>query len=212
MTSSSKTNSPHFKRKTSHWVVKSPTYVNLDSSSEEHQNEKTPSLPPRKKSLSPPQAPSKSISNKSTHYTSSSSLKTIVESFLGLFILNWRSKVTAIEESKDLSSLALDKLIRNLNVHEVVMVKDSKIYKCKKETAKSISLKAKKESSDDETSTSRSNDEEYDMDVIRMFLPIKFPYVHSIFYASLLDVEVSSSLDSFLAFKEMDLTLSFLPL
>ncbi|GJX60147.1 hypothetical protein Tco_0291537 [Tanacetum coccineum] len=74
MTSSSKTNSPHFKRKTSHWVVKSPTYVNLDSSSEEHKNEKTPSLPPRKKSLSPPQAPSKSISSKSTHYTSSSSL------------------------------------------------------------------------------------------------------------------------------------------
>ncbi|GKB01434.1 hypothetical protein Tco_0829478 [Tanacetum coccineum] len=40
---------------------------------EEHQNEKTPSPPPRKKSLSPPQAPSKSISSKSTHYTSSSS-------------------------------------------------------------------------------------------------------------------------------------------
>ncbi|GJU67508.1 hypothetical protein Tco_1253767 [Tanacetum coccineum] len=73
MTSSSKTNSPHFKRKTSHWVVKTPTYVNLDPSSEEHQNEKTLSPPPRKKSLSPPQAQSKSISSKSTHYTSSSS-------------------------------------------------------------------------------------------------------------------------------------------
>ncbi|GJV83846.1 hypothetical protein Tco_1523744 [Tanacetum coccineum] len=73
MTGSSKTNSPHFKRKTSHWVVKSPTYVNLDSSSEEHQNEKIPSPPPRKKPLSPPQAPSKSTSSKSTHYTSSSS-------------------------------------------------------------------------------------------------------------------------------------------
>ncbi|GJT43213.1 hypothetical protein Tco_0951928 [Tanacetum coccineum] len=43
------------------------------SQAEEHQNEKTPSLPPRKKSLSPPQAPSKSISNMITHYTSSSS-------------------------------------------------------------------------------------------------------------------------------------------
>ncbi|GJR21407.1 hypothetical protein Tco_0969934 [Tanacetum coccineum] len=73
MTSSSKTSSPHFKRKTSHWVVKSPTYVNFDSSSDEHQNEKTPSPHPRKKSLSPPQAPSKSISSKNTHYTSSSS-------------------------------------------------------------------------------------------------------------------------------------------
>ncbi|GJT39300.1 hypothetical protein Tco_0939165 [Tanacetum coccineum] len=39
---------------------------------EEQLNERTPSPPPRKKSLSPPQAPSKSISSKSTHYTSSS--------------------------------------------------------------------------------------------------------------------------------------------
>ncbi|GJY70155.1 hypothetical protein Tco_0473137, partial [Tanacetum coccineum] len=33
----------------------------------------TPLPPPRKKSLSPPQAPSKSIFSKNTHYTSSSS-------------------------------------------------------------------------------------------------------------------------------------------
>ncbi|GJT43558.1 copia protein [Tanacetum coccineum] len=71
----------------------------------------------------------------------------------------------AIEESKDLSSLALDELISNLKVHEVVMEKDSEIYKGKKERIKSIGLKAKKESSDDETSTSRSDDEEYAMAV-----------------------------------------------
>ncbi|GKB01854.1 hypothetical protein Tco_0829898 [Tanacetum coccineum] len=53
--------------------VKYPNYVNLTSSSEEQLNERTPSPPPRKKSLSPPQAPSKSVSSKSTHYTSSSS-------------------------------------------------------------------------------------------------------------------------------------------
>ncbi|GJY67852.1 hypothetical protein Tco_0470834 [Tanacetum coccineum] len=53
--------------------VKYPTYVNLTSSSEEQPNERTPSPPPRKNSLSPPQAPSKSISSKSTHYNSSSS-------------------------------------------------------------------------------------------------------------------------------------------
>ncbi|GKD08722.1 hypothetical protein Tco_1188407 [Tanacetum coccineum] len=53
--------------------VKTPTYVNLESSSEEHQNEKTPSPPLRKKSLSPPHVPSKSTSSRSTHYTSSSS-------------------------------------------------------------------------------------------------------------------------------------------
>nr|GEU90573.1 hypothetical protein [Tanacetum cinerariifolium] len=53
--------------------VKYQTYVNLTSSSEEQPNERTPTPPPRKKSLSPPQARSKSISSKSTHYTSSSS-------------------------------------------------------------------------------------------------------------------------------------------
>ncbi|GJR99315.1 hypothetical protein Tco_0315824 [Tanacetum coccineum] len=63
----------------------------------------------------------------------------------------WRTKVTAIEESKDLSLLALDELIGNLKVHEVVMEKDSKLYKGKKERVKSIALKAKKEFSDDET-------------------------------------------------------------
>ncbi|GJT69911.1 hypothetical protein Tco_1029197 [Tanacetum coccineum] len=73
MTSSSKTNSPNFKRKTARMSVKYPNYVNLTSSSEEQPNERTPSPPPRKKSLSPPQAPSKSFSSKSTHYTSSSS-------------------------------------------------------------------------------------------------------------------------------------------
>ncbi|GJT42519.1 zf-CCHC domain-containing protein [Tanacetum coccineum] len=62
-------------------------------------------------------------------------------------------------ESKDLSSLALDELIDNLKVHEVVMEKDSEIYIGKKERVKSIALKAKKESSDDETLTSRSDDE-----------------------------------------------------
>ncbi|GJT61649.1 zf-CCHC domain-containing protein [Tanacetum coccineum] len=69
------------------------------------------------------------------------------------------------EESKDLSSLALDELIGNLKVHEVVMEKDSEIYRGKKERVKSIALKAKKESSDDETLTSGSDDEEYAMAV-----------------------------------------------
>ncbi|GJY32274.1 hypothetical protein Tco_0415769 [Tanacetum coccineum] len=63
------------------------------------------------------------------------------------------------EESKDLSSLALDELIDNLKVHEVVMEKDFEIYRGKKERVESIALKANKESSDDETSTSESDDE-----------------------------------------------------
>ncbi|GJZ49902.1 zf-CCHC domain-containing protein, partial [Tanacetum coccineum] len=47
------------------------------------------------------------------------------------------------------------------NSHE----KDSEIYRGKKEGVKSITLKAKKESSDDETSTSGSDEEEYVMAV-----------------------------------------------
>nr|GEW79493.1 alpha/beta hydrolases superfamily protein [Tanacetum cinerariifolium] len=45
------------------------------------------------------------------------------------------------------------------------MEKDSNIYRGKKERVKSIGLKAKKESSDDETLTSGSDDEEYAMGV-----------------------------------------------
>ncbi|GJS40395.1 hypothetical protein Tco_0565438 [Tanacetum coccineum] len=93
------------------------------------------------------------------------SSKNYVRKFLKALHPKWRSKVIAIEELKDLSSLALDELIDNLKVHEVVMEKDSKIYRGKKERVKSIALKAKKEYSDDETSTSGSDDEEYAMAV-----------------------------------------------
>ncbi|GKA39492.1 hypothetical protein Tco_0732043, partial [Tanacetum coccineum] len=70
--------------------------------------------------------------------------KNYVRKFLRALHPNWRAKVMMIEESKDLSSLALDELIDNLKVHEVVMEKDSKIYRVKKERVKSIALKAKK--------------------------------------------------------------------
>ncbi|GJR02931.1 zf-CCHC domain-containing protein [Tanacetum coccineum] len=62
------------------------------------------------------------------------------------------------EESKDLSSLALDELIGNLKVHEVVMEKDFKIYRGKKERVKSIALKAKKEQPRDEKKSFRQRD------------------------------------------------------
>ncbi|GKB00638.1 hypothetical protein Tco_0828631 [Tanacetum coccineum] len=65
------------------------------------------------------------------------SSKNYVRKFLRALHPKWRAKVTTIEELKDLSSLALDDLIGNL----------------------------KKESSDDETLTSGSDDEEYDMAV-----------------------------------------------
>ncbi|GJX71131.1 putative reverse transcriptase domain-containing protein [Tanacetum coccineum] len=92
------------------------------------------------------------------------SSKNYVRKFLRALHPKWRAKVTTIEESKDLTSLSLDELIGNLKVHEMIIKKDSEIVKEKVER-KSIALKAKKESSDEECSTSGSEDEEYAMAV-----------------------------------------------
>ncbi|GKE81619.1 zf-CCHC domain-containing protein [Tanacetum coccineum] len=51
-------------------------------------------------------------------------------------------------------------LIENLKVHEIIIKKDFEIVKAKGER-KSLALKAKKESSDEESLTSGSKDEEY---------------------------------------------------
>ncbi|GKA91706.1 zf-CCHC domain-containing protein [Tanacetum coccineum] len=73
--------------------------------------------------------------------------------------------VTAIEESKDLTSLSLDELIGNLKVYEVIIKNDSEMVKGKREQNRSLALKAKKESSDEDSSNSDSEDEEYAMAV-----------------------------------------------
>ncbi|GKB24503.1 retrovirus-related pol polyprotein from transposon TNT 1-94 [Tanacetum coccineum] len=49
--------------------------------------------------------------------------------FLRALHLKWREKVTAIEESKDLTSLSLDELIGNLKVHKMIIKKDFEIVK-----------------------------------------------------------------------------------
>ncbi|GJV76966.1 zf-CCHC domain-containing protein [Tanacetum coccineum] len=67
------------------------------------------------------------------------SSKNCVRKFLRALHLKWREKVTAIEESKNLTTLSLDELIGN--------------------------FEARKESSDDDSSTSDSEDEEYAMAV-----------------------------------------------
>ncbi|GJT45084.1 hypothetical protein Tco_0953799 [Tanacetum coccineum] len=77
------------------------------------------------------------------------SSKNYVRKFLRALHPKWRVKVTAIEESKDLTSLSLDELIGNLKVYEMIIKKDSEIVKAKGER-KSLALKAKKESSDEE--------------------------------------------------------------
>ncbi|GJR42791.1 hypothetical protein Tco_1310894 [Tanacetum coccineum] len=93
------------------------------------------------------------------------SRKNYVRKFLKALNPKWRAKITAIEESKDLTSLSLDKLIGNLKVYEVIIKKDSKMLKDKREQSRSLALKAKKEYSDEDSSTFDSEDEEYAMAV-----------------------------------------------
>ncbi|GKF71731.1 hypothetical protein Tco_0207845, partial [Tanacetum coccineum] len=85
------------------------------------------------------------------------SSKNYVRKFLRALHPKWRAKFTAIKESKDLTSLSLDELIGN--------------------------LKAKKESSDEECLTSRSEDEEYAMtvrDFKKFFKRIRHDQVHAL--------------------------------
>ncbi|GKB25487.1 DUF4219 domain-containing protein [Tanacetum coccineum] len=63
-----------------------------------------------------------------------------VRKFLRALPIKLRPKVTTIEESKDLSTLPLDKLIGNLKVYEAVLEKDSKASKVKKEKYKSRAI------------------------------------------------------------------------
>nr|GEV08459.1 UBN2 domain-containing protein [Tanacetum cinerariifolium] len=74
------------------------------------------------------------------------SSKNYIRKFLRALHPKWRAKVTAIEELKILSSLALDELIGNLKVHEVVMEKDSEIIE---EKRKELSNQEKKRSHSD---------------------------------------------------------------
>ncbi|GKC05368.1 hypothetical protein Tco_0996978 [Tanacetum coccineum] len=65
------------------------------------------------------------------------SSKNYVRKFLRELHPKWRAKVTAIEESNDLTSLSLDKLIGNLKVYEAVINKDSEMVKGKREQSRS---------------------------------------------------------------------------
>nr|GEX07123.1 zf-CCHC domain-containing protein/DUF4219 domain-containing protein/UBN2 domain-containing protein [Tanacetum cinerariifolium] len=88
-----------------------------------------------------------------------------VKKFLRALSTKWHLNVTAIEESKDLSSLPLDELIGNLKVYEVVLEKGLEISKNKKEKYKSLALKERKVLSEKKATSSDSNDEEYAMTV-----------------------------------------------
>nr|GEU87336.1 zf-CCHC domain-containing protein/UBN2 domain-containing protein [Tanacetum cinerariifolium] len=106
------------------------------------------------------------------------SSKNYVRKFLRALHSKWRAKVTAIEESKDVTSLSFDELIEKLKVHEMIIKKYFEIVKAKEER-KYFALKAKKESSDEECSNFRSEDEEYVMAVrdLKMFFKRRCRFV-----------------------------------
>nr|GEU47008.1 UBN2 domain-containing protein [Tanacetum cinerariifolium] len=106
------------------------------------------------------------------------SSKNYVRKFIRALHPKWRAKVTAIEESKDLTSLSLDELIGNLKVYEMIIKKDFEIFKAKGER-KSLALKAKKESGDEDCLTFESKDEEYAMAVrdFKKFFKIRGRFV-----------------------------------
>nr|GEU78563.1 putative LRR receptor-like protein kinase [Tanacetum cinerariifolium] len=91
------------------------------------------------------------------------SSRNCVRKFLRALHLKWRVKVKAIEESKNLTTLPLDELIGNLKVYEEVIKKYFKTAKGKKEQSRSLALKVKKKVSDEYSSSSDGEDEEYVM-------------------------------------------------
>ncbi|GKA65547.1 hypothetical protein Tco_0765254 [Tanacetum coccineum] len=93
------------------------------------------------------------------------SSKNCVRKFLRALHPKWRAKVTAIEESKNLTTLPLDELIGNLKVYEEVIKKDFKMVKGMKEQSRSLAVKVKKEVSDEDSSSFDSEEEEYAMAV-----------------------------------------------
>ncbi|GKF77400.1 hypothetical protein Tco_0229870, partial [Tanacetum coccineum] len=97
------------------------------------------------------------------------SSKNCVRKFLRALHPKWRAKVTTIEESKNLTTLSLDEFIGNLKVYEEVIKKDSETVKNKREQSRSIALKARKESSDNDSSTSDSC---WDLELLHLVLLI----------------------------------------
>ncbi|GKC08856.1 hypothetical protein Tco_1000466 [Tanacetum coccineum] len=87
------------------------------------------------------------------------SSKNCVRKFLRELHPKWRAKVIAIEESKNLTTLPLGKLIGNLKVYEEVLKKDFEMVKGKKEQSRSLALKVKKESDNGEDEVEKTKDE-----------------------------------------------------
>ncbi|GJR91388.1 hypothetical protein Tco_0215399 [Tanacetum coccineum] len=88
---------------------------------------------------------------------------------IGLLVQQYEQLMIPEDESIDNAFAKFNNIITSLKaldeVYEEVIKKDSEIVKSKREQSRSIALKARKESSDEDTSTSDSEDEEYVMAV-----------------------------------------------
>nr|GEW04254.1 UBN2 domain-containing protein [Tanacetum cinerariifolium] len=71
------------------------------------------------------------------------SSKNHIRKFLRALPLKWRANVIAIKEAKDLATLTLDELIKNIIVYEMVLDNDGVGSKTTKEKVKSLALKPK---------------------------------------------------------------------
>ncbi|GKE66940.1 hypothetical protein Tco_1521101 [Tanacetum coccineum] len=99
------------------------------------------------------------------------SSKNYVRKFLRALPLNWRAKVTAIKEAKDLATLPLDELIGNLKVYEMVLDNDGVYSKTTKEKVKCLALKAKatREKTSDDSDSQGGSDEDIDEEKVEAF-------------------------------------------
>nr|GEV76606.1 hypothetical protein [Tanacetum cinerariifolium] len=92
------------------------------------------------------------------------SSKNHIRKFIRALPLKWRANVTVIKEAKDLATLPLDELIKNLKVYEMVLDNDDVGSKTTKEKVKSLALKAKitKEQTSDDRDSQGGSDEDID--------------------------------------------------
>ncbi|GJU25555.1 zf-CCHC domain-containing protein [Tanacetum coccineum] len=81
------------------------------------------------------------------------------------------AKVEAIEEAKDLATLPLDDIIRNLKVYKMILENDGVASKTTKEKVKSLALKSKvtREQSSDDSDSQGGSDEDMDEEEPKAF-------------------------------------------
>ncbi|GJV87354.1 hypothetical protein Tco_1531292 [Tanacetum coccineum] len=112
------------------------------------------------------------------------SSKNHIRKFLRALLLKWRTKVTAIEEAKDLATLPLDELVRKLKVYEMILENDGVVSKTTtKNKVKSLTLKAKvtREKTSDDSDSQDGSDEDVDEEEAKAFTCWQGTYIEGHF-------------------------------